>query len=98
MMFSLQRKETPKGFIVAACDIDILGETYTEDGLTLEVREGFYGGREADLDDVIDALESFFTANLVGNELIHGLMEEGVVEHREVETVDEVKHVQLFQV
>lgn len=98
MMYAVSTIETAKGTIVAACDADILGDVYTEDGVTLDVDAGFYGGEEVELQAVIDALDSFLTANLVGNRLVAALVEEDVVDADEVEDVDGVKHVQLFQV
>ncbi len=97
-MFSCRQIRTDKGTIVAACDADILGDTYEEDGVTVAVTEEFYGGEEVELDAVVAALRNFFTANLVGNELVDGLVAEGVVQSEEVETVDGVQHVQLFRV
>ncbi len=97
-MFSLHVQETAKGRVVAACDLDILGETFTEGDVTLHVDAAFYGGDEVDLDAVVDALDHFHTANLVGNELVDGLVDAGVVQEGEPERVDGVRHVQLFRV
>ncbi|MDY6769884.1 MAG: DUF424 family protein [Candidatus Nanohaloarchaea archaeon] len=98
MMFSCREIQSGKGTIVAACDAAILGDEYTEGGVTLTVDEDFYGGEEVGLDAVIAALDGFFTANLVGNELLDGLIAEGVVDEAEVGAVDGVRHVQLFRV
>lgn len=97
-MFSLRVQETRKGRVVAACDLDLLGETFTEGDVTLHVDEAFYGGDEVELAAVVDALDRYHTANLVGNELIDGLMEAGLVQEEEPEQVDGVRHVQLFRV
>lgn len=97
-MFSCRRIQTGKGTIVAACDAAILGDTYEEDGVTVAVTEEFYGGDEVELAAVVAALNDFFTANLVGNELLDGLVDTGVVDETEIETVDGVQHVQLFRV
>ncbi len=98
MMYTCRTIRTQKGTVVAACDTDILGDVYTEDGVTLDIDEGFYDGDECELAGVIDALDGFFTANLAGNRLVAALVDEGVVQEGEVATVDGVKHVQLFRV
>ena len=98
MMFSLNVRRTPQGTVVAACDLDVLGETFTEGDVTLHVDPDFFGGDEVELDAVVDALDRFHTANLVGNELVAALVEEGVVDAAEPETVDGVRHVHLFWV
>lgn len=97
-MYSCRTVQTAKGKIVAACDLEILGDSYSEDGVKLDIKEDFYGGEEVDLEGVTDALERFFTANLAGNQLVEALVEAGVVQEEEIETVDGVKHVQLFRV
>ncbi|MDY6773965.1 MAG: DUF424 family protein [Candidatus Nanohaloarchaea archaeon] len=97
-MYSCRTVETSKGKVVAACDLEILGDSYREDGVKLELDRDFYGGEEVELEGVLEALEGFFTANLAGNDLVEALIEEGVVEEDEVETVDGTKHVQLFRV
>lgn len=98
MMFSCRTIRTDKGKIVAACDLHILGNSYAEDGVNLEVAEDFYGGEELGLEAIVEHLQEFLTANLVGNELVEALVEEGVVNPPEVDEVDGVKHVQLFRV
>lgn len=98
MMFSLNVRRTPQGTVVAACDLDLLGETFTEGDVTLHVDPDFFGGDETDLETVVAALQRYHTANLVGNELIAGLIEQGVVDASEPETVDGVRHVHLFRV
>jgi len=97
-MFSCRTIQTGKGKIVAACDLDVLGDTYSEDGVRLEVKEDFYGGEEKELHEVVENLRDFFTANLVGNELVEALVDEDIVKRGEVREVDGVKHVQLFRV
>lgn len=98
MMFSCRTVRTDKGTIVAACDLELLGDSYAEDGVKLDISEGFYGGEELELHEVVAHLQDFFTANLVGNELVEALVDEGVVNPPEVDEVDGIKHVQLFRV
>lgn len=98
MMFSIKVHDTRKGRVVAACDEEVLGELYEEGKVRLEVDEDFYGGRKAGLEEVLQELENYVTANLVGNRLVEALVEEEVVEEGEFEEVDAVKHAQLFRV
>lgn len=98
MSYLLSTRDTAKGLLVAACDAEVLGETYEEDAVRLHVREAFYGGDEASLDAIMDALDRCFTANLVGNALIDALLDEGVLEEEEVEHVAGMAHSQLFRI
>ena len=94
-MFSMQQHDNPNGTVLAACDADLLGETFEDGPITLHVDEDFYGGDDATLDEIVAALTRADTANLVGNELIAGLIEADAVDDSAVMTVDTVKHVQL---
>lgn len=97
-MFSLKVHETRKGKVVAACDMNVLGDTYRDGEVKLEVSEKFYGGREAELAEVLGELEEYVTANLVGNRLVEALVDEEVVGEGEFHEVNGVKHAQLFRV
>lgn len=94
--FLLKVHTTENGSIVAACDKNILGETFTDGNVTLTVEDGFYGGDEASIDDIVDATETATTTNFVGAQIITALIKQGVVDEEEVHYVDEVPHVQLF--
>lgn len=98
MSYRLTTRDTVKGMLVAACDADVLGETFEEGPVRLHVSEAFYGGEDATLDAIMTALEDCFTANLVGNTLIDALLEAGVLQEGEVERIDGVAHSQLFRI
>lgn len=97
MPYTATIRETEKGVLVAAADRAIIGNRYEEDGVTLHVREGFYGGKDIGLDALVDVLDRCFTANLVGNELIPALIDAGAVAADEVKLVDGMRHAQLFR-
>lgn len=94
--FSCKIHENQKGTVVAACDTDLLGETVQDNGVTLHVSDGFYGGEETTLEDIVAAADRATTSNFVGEDLITALIEEDVVSEEEVHYVDSIPHVQLF--
>lgn len=96
MSFVMQEHRTDEGRLLAACDADIVGETFTEEDTQLILDEEFYGTDPVELLDVLDALEGVATANLVGEELVGELLDADIVKEDEVKHVDGVPHVQLF--
>jgi len=97
--FLLSRRETPEGTLVAVCDADVLGETFEDGEVTLEVTEAFYGGDEAepaDADAVVEGLYDADTANLVGADCVGVAVDAGVIDPDRVLEVGETLHAQLL--
>ncbi|WP_431357873.1 DUF424 domain-containing protein [Halobaculum rarum] len=97
--YLITRRETPEGTLVAVCDADVLGETFEDGEVTLEVTEAFYGGDEAeaaDADAVIEGLYDADTANLVGAGCVGVAVDAGVIDADRVLEVGETLHAQLL--
>ena len=95
----LRERETPEGLLVSVCDADCLGETFSEDPVSLEVTEEFYGGEEAiEADDeaVIDGLTRADVANIVGEQAVSVAIDAGLVDEERVLEVDGTLHAQLL--
>lgn len=93
----LQERETERGLLVAACDSEILGETFENGDITLTVNEEFYGGDEVDPDDVVDSLANASVANLVGTEVVELAIEEGYVDEGNVLELEGTLHAQFLR-
>ena len=55
--------------VVAACDKDLLGQTFREGELKLTVSPGFYEGEDADEEILVNRLSGCTVANLVGKKV-----------------------------
>lgn len=92
----LRERETPEGLLVAVCDEECLGETYEHQAGSLTVTEEFYGGSEADADEVVDALTRASVANLVGDRCVDVAVGAGLVDEERVLDLDGARHAQLL--
>lgn len=81
--------------LVAACDPDLLGKTFSSDGLRLEVSESFYGGDEVDEEALVNWLRLATIANLVGERTVATAVENGFVDRGCVLVVGGVPHAQM---
>lgn len=93
----LTERETERGLLVAACDSEILGETFENGDITLTVNEEFYGGDEVAPDDVVDSLANASVANLVGKEVVELAIEEGYVDEGNVLELEGTLHAQFLR-
>ncbi|WP_248895575.1 DUF424 domain-containing protein [Haloplanus halobius] len=92
----VQERDTPEGLLVAVCDEECLGETYEDGEVSLTVTEEFYGGSEADADDVVDSLTRATVANLVGDRCVTVAIEAGLVDEERVLDLGGARHAQLL--
>ncbi|WP_277554585.1 DUF424 domain-containing protein [Halobaculum limi] len=97
--FLLTRRDTPEGTLVAVCDADVLGESFADGAVSLDVSEEFYGGAEAepaDADAVVQGLYDADTANLVGEDCVGVAVDAGIIDADRVLEVGETLHAQLL--
>lgn len=95
----LKRTETPEGTLVAVCDADVLGESFENGPVSLEVTEEFYGGDDAvraDADAVVEGLYDADTANLVGETCVGVAVDAGLIDEERVLDVGGTLHAQLL--
>jgi hypothetical protein len=83
--------------LLAACDNNLLGETFREGKLRLEVKSDFYGGNVVPLATAINLLKNADVANLVGPRLVDAAIAAGLVDPRAVIRIGGVPHVQLVR-
>lgn len=69
--------------IVVVCDAELVGKKFEQGGLKLDVKGSFYRGREASIDECLDALRGATIANLVGSVVEHAVRA-GIVERTSV--------------
>ncbi|MBS3760329.1 DUF424 domain-containing protein [Halodesulfurarchaeum sp.] len=93
----LTERQTDRGLLITVCDPDVLGETFEEGSISLEVTEEFYGGDRVDTETAVEALKRASIANLVGTESVELAIEEGFVEEGNVLEVEQTLHAQYLR-
>ncbi|NJE07066.1 DUF424 domain-containing protein [Thermococcus sp. M39] len=81
--------------LLAACDEELLGKTFREGELKLEVKERFYKGELRDIEDLERLLEEATIANLVGERCVNKAIELGYVSEDRVLYIQGVPHAQM---
>ena len=83
--------------LVAACDSDLLGETFREGKLKLEVRPDFYRGVRTSVVDALAAIDTADIANLVGEAIVQAAVRRSLVDPSAVLHIGGVPHVQIVR-
>lgn len=93
----LKEYNSGSGLLVAVCDRDLLGKSFEEGALSLNISERFYKGEEATEGDVIASLQRATIANLVGERTIQCAVENDFIEEACIIFVDGVPHAQMVK-
>jgi hypothetical protein len=96
-MICLKRHSCGHELLVAACDEGLLGKTFEEGELRLEVFESFYGGENVDARMLVEVLALATIGNLVGSETVGAAVEAGLVDPDCIIRVKGVPHAQMVR-
>lgn len=94
-MFCYKIHTSGNDVLVAACDKEILGKTFFEGDIQLEVKESFYSRGVAPMDELSSVLSGATIANLVGNRVVESAVSAGLIDAGGVLVVGGVKHAQF---
>lgn len=81
--------------VVAACDAELLGETFEEGELILKVTS-FYDGFACSEEEFVVNLRIATSANLVGKKVIEAAINAGFIDKDCVIKIGGVPHAQLY--
>lgn len=80
--------------IVAACDEDIIGQTFREGSACMTVHRDFYVGESLPEEAFVERLKIATIINLTGNEVVAIAIREGFVSPDSVMDIGGIKHAQ----
>ncbi|WP_297092761.1 DUF424 domain-containing protein [Thermococcus sp.] len=81
--------------LLAACDEELLGKTFREGELKLEVKERFYKGELVDEEALETMLGEATIANLTGERCVGKAIELGYIDETRVLRIQGVPHAQM---
>ena len=81
--------------LVAACDREVLGKTFSDGRLEIEVKKDFYCGEIRDVKELPAALSEATMANLAGNKVVDYAVSKGFVDEKKVLVIGGLKHAQF---
>ena len=94
-MFRLKIYRVRGEVLVAVCDSDIVGKTFREGDIKIEVKESFYGERDVGEEEVKRALMMATIANITGKKAVELAIRLGIVDRENVLKIGECWHAQM---
>ncbi|MEO2152472.1 MAG: DUF424 domain-containing protein [Thermococcus sp.] len=81
--------------LLAACDEELIGKTFREGELKLEVKERFYKGELVEEERLKELLDEATIANLTGERCVAKAIELGYVDPERVLRIQGIPHAQM---
>ncbi|MCQ4152658.1 MAG: DUF424 domain-containing protein [Archaeoglobales archaeon] len=81
--------------LVAVCDSELVGKTFREGNLKIEVKEDFYGTEDFDEKEVEEALKRATIANITGKRAVELAIRIGIVDRERVLRIGDCLHAQM---
>ncbi len=94
-MFRMRVYRVKGEVLVAVCDSDIVGRTFREGDLKLEVKESFYGEEEVGEEEVKRALRNATIANITGNKAVNLAVRIGIIDKNRILYIEGCPHAQM---
>jgi len=95
-MIYVKTHKTEEREVVAMCDEDVLGKTFEEGEVILEVSERFYKGKLVDDETAKDILKNGDILNLVGKKIVNLALKTGVVSKINIIKIKGIPHAQVI--
>ncbi|RLI88720.1 MAG: DUF424 domain-containing protein [Archaeoglobales archaeon] len=95
MSFRMKIYRVRGEILVAVCDADIVGRTFREGEIKIEVKEDFYGKREVSEEEVKQALMQATIANITGEKAVKFAIELGIIDEKNVLRIGDCLHAQM---
>jgi hypothetical protein len=93
----LNLQKVDKNVLLAVCDCDLLGRTLKEGKIVFHVKNEFYNGRKATLDEAVDLIDNSTIVNLVGKNCVEKAIAKGYVHPDAVLKIEGVPHAQIMK-
>jgi len=94
-MFRMRIYRVKGEVLVAVCDSDIVGRTFREGDLKLEVKESFYGEEEVGEEEVKRALRNATIANITGSKAVNLAVRVGIIDKNRILYIEGCPHAQM---
>jgi hypothetical protein len=93
----LNLKKVGRNVLLAVCDCELLGRTLRDGKIVFHVKNEFYNGRKATLEEAIGMIDNSNIVNLVGRHCVERAIAKGYVHPEAVLKIEGIPHAQIVK-
>ena len=90
-------KQIGKNVLLAICDVELLGKTLREGKIVFHVKDEFYNGRKASVEEAVGMITNSTIVNLVGKNCVEKAIAKGYVHPEVVLKIEGIPHAQIIK-
>ena len=90
-------KKDGRNVLLAICDCELLGRTLREGKIVFHVKDEFYNGRKASVEEAIGMINNSTIVNLVGKCCVEKAIAKGYVHPEAVLKIEGIPHAQIVK-
>jgi hypothetical protein len=90
-------KQVGKNVLLAICDVELLGKTLRQGKIVFRIKEEFYNGGKASVEEAICMINNSTIVNLVGKNCVEKAVAKGYVHPDAVIEIEGVPHAQIMK-
>ena len=90
-------KKMGRNVLLAVCDCELLGRTLQEGKIVFHVKNEFYNGRKASVEEAMGMIDNSTIVNLVGRCCVEKAIKRGYVHPQAVLNIEGVPHAQIVK-
>jgi hypothetical protein len=87
-----------KCVLLAACDVELLGEILRDGKIVFKVDEEFYKGPKMLVEEALELIEESTMVNMVGHNIVKRAIEKGLVHPQAVLKICGIPHAQIVKI
>ncbi len=90
-------KQVGKNVVLAICDVELLGKTLREGKIIFKIKDEFYNGGKANVDEAVSMINNSTIVNLVGKCCVEKAIQKGYVHPDAVLNIEGIPHAQIIK-
>jgi uncharacterized protein len=83
--------------IIAVCDEELIGKSFSEGNLVLDINERFYKGERLNPKHTLELIKDALNLNIVGDKSIALALKNNIIEKENIIKIEGIPHTQVYQ-